>query len=97
MDLPEAPHLAWTLLTRKLRKNSKLFFRNLEMLSKQSNERQIIGNYIWKVLVEMKPLFYEKDFKEIQGLKNSKTTVLNVVFDMLKMFIFLSSVNLKGQ
>lgn len=95
-ELPESPHLALALLNKTLKKNSKLFFKNLSNLSKETNEKQIIGNFIWKVLVEMKPLFFEKDFKEIQGLKNSKTTVLNVVFDMLKMFIFLSSVNLKG-
>ena len=84
------------ILKAKLLENSKQYFKNLEKLCLVSNEKSTINSYVWKILVENKPLFCEKDFKKLKTNRNSHLGVYDLALIMIKTFIYLASVNLKG-
>ena len=73
--------------------NTKLYINNLEKISKSTNESLIVNSIVWKVLVEEKPLFCQKEFKNLRNTKMNEINVFDILIDLIKAVIYLGSVN----
>ena len=73
--------------------NTKLYIKNLEKISKSTNESLIVNSIVYKVLVEEKPLFCQKEFKTLRNAKLNEINVFDILIDLIKAIVYLGCVN----